>query len=153
MKRLLVSLAVTLPLFAAGVLAQNTDTGQDSPRERILRVIRLPRTADEARQAGVPDQQVREALSEVRNRGIGAGDAQIVLEEEVRCVKEDGPIDNFGAFVRSGLDRGLRGRDLASAIRAEHAARGKGKGAAKAGARGHGGGAKSKGKNGPGGGH
>ncbi len=153
MKRFHVSLSIVVLLLAGTVAAQAPESGDASPKERLLRAIRLPSTADEARQAGVPDEQVREALNVVRGHGIDAGDAQLVLEEEVRSVKENGPIENFGAFVRSGLDRGLRGRELASAIRAEHVAHGKGRGPGKTGARDSEGPGKSKGKHGPGGGH
>ena len=54
-----------------------------------------------------------------------------MTKEQSRAIDEHGPTDNFGAFVQSKLDQGLRGRELSDAIRAEHAAHGKGKGAIK----------------------
>jgi len=44
-----------------------------------------------------------------------------------KSAEEHGPVDNFGAFVKSKLAEGLRGRDLADAIAIEHKVRGKGK--------------------------
>jgi len=152
MKRKGIPIATVLLLLVTAAAAQDTDAGRNDVKDRLLRAIRLPRTADEARQAGIPDDQVREAIDVVRGHGIDAGDAQLVLEEEVRSVKENGPIDNFGAFVRSRLDSGLRGRELAEAIRAEHAARGKkAHGGSKAGPGGKDATGKSKGKHGGGG--
>jgi hypothetical protein len=48
-----------------------------------------------------------------------------LFETENKAIREHGPVDNFGAFVQRRLDEGLRGRDLADAIRAEHAAHGR----------------------------
>jgi hypothetical protein len=72
----------------------------------------------------VPDSAVRAVLEALQRRQVTPGDAKDVLDEERGDVREHGPIDNFGAFVQSKLDAGLRGRDLAAAIRAEHEARG-----------------------------
>jgi hypothetical protein len=91
---------------------------------QILAAARLPVSALEARRAGVPDSAVRAVLDAMQRRQVPPGDAKDVLDEERADARQHGPIDNFGAFVQSRLDAGLRGRDLAAAIRAEHEARG-----------------------------
>ncbi len=109
--------------------AQTTDA--EAVRDRILAVLGIPARAEEIRQAGVPDSSVRSVLDILRAKQLPAKDVEDILVVERDAAREHGPTDNFGAFVQSRLDRGLRGRDLAAAIRAEHAARGKGKGYSK----------------------
>ncbi|MFC1640244.1 hypothetical protein ACFL3B_05740 [Gemmatimonadota bacterium] len=101
---------------------------QDSLRQNILRAIDLPRAAAELRAAGVPVDEVRNAIETARRQRVPAAEAEEVLAETSRAVEEHGPIDNFGAFVQTQLDAGLRGRDLAAAIRAEHQRNGIGRG-------------------------
>lgn len=95
--------------------------------DRILTAARLPVSAAEARDAGVPDGQVRDILGVLRRTRVPADDAQRVLDQEVRVVREGGPKDNFGAFVQTQLDAGLRGRELSEAIREEHRRQGIGR--------------------------
>ena len=101
---------------------------QDSLRQSILRAIDLPRAAAELRAAGVSVDEIRTAIETARRQRVPAAEAEEVLSETSRAVEEHGPIENFGAFVQSQLDSGLRGRDLSAAIRAEHQRRGIGKG-------------------------
>ena len=118
MPRLLALAAV----FAAAPLAQ---VGDASPA--ILRALRLPALAIEARRAGVPEETVRGVLDGLRRRGLPAEEAVLVVREEVDAIHAGGPKDNFGGFVRRQLDAGLRGQALAEAIRAEHRAHGIGR--------------------------
>ena len=92
-----------------------------------LEAIQLPLVANDAREAGIPEDQVRGVLEQNRDRGVPVEDTVEVLESGAEAAEEHGPVDNFGAFVQSQLDAGLRGQELAAAIHAEHAARGKGK--------------------------
>jgi hypothetical protein len=94
----------------------------------VLQALLLPRTTQEARTLGVPESDIRAILDRARERRVPAADVTELFEHENRAIREHGPVDNFGAFVQRRLDEGLRGRDLAEAIRAEHAAHGKGKG-------------------------
>jgi hypothetical protein len=112
---LALGLAVSAPLHA--------QTHRD-----IIDAIKLPRAADEAREEGVPEKDVRTAIEGAFKKGVPASETKEVMNQSTRAVRENGPIDNFGAFVQSQLDRGLRGRELAAAIHAEHARRGIGKG-------------------------
>lgn len=133
---LLATLAIATPLCAQ----EENSTEQDAQAEEeasqgsvraaadILRAILLPRTSEELREEGVPEEEVEAAIWSARQQGVPAAETQEVLEESRDAVRDNGPIDNFGAFVQTQLDAGLRGRDLAAAIHAEHARRGIGKG-------------------------
>lgn len=95
--------------------------------DKILTAAFLPVSAAEAREAGVTDAQVRDVLGTLRRNRLPADDAWRVFDEEVRAVREGGPKGNFGAFVQTQLDAGLRGRELAAAIREEHRRQGIGR--------------------------
>jgi hypothetical protein len=113
------------PAESATPMERTADTA--ALTDALLRAIRLPEAADRIREMGVPREEVEQVLDMGRERNVPAEDMELILGEEARSVEEYGNIDNFGAFVRSQLDQGLRGRDLAEAIHREHAARGKGK--------------------------
>jgi hypothetical protein len=124
---ILLALAVVQPLAA-----QESETAPpDStvrPDSAILRALELPNVAEILRERGVPVEEIEAAIEGARERAIPAGEMTEVMEATAESVEEDGPIENFGAFVQEQLAAGLRGRDLAAAIRAEHARRGIGKG-------------------------
>lgn len=129
--RTLVPLAV-LALTAATATAplaaqQATPTEAERFRQRIEAILNLPRRAEEVRKEGVPDSTVRTVLDILVKDRVPATEATVVLESQRDAARENGPTDNFGAFVQSQLAAGKRGRELAAAIRAEHQARGKGK--------------------------
>jgi hypothetical protein len=96
-------------------------------REKILAAANLPVAAADAREAGVSEGQLSDIFGTFRKNRLPADDAWRVLDGEVRVVKEGGSKENFGAFVQTQLDAGLRGRELAEAIHAEHARRGMGR--------------------------
>lgn len=112
----------------ASPAAQPASQDAAAKRERLLRAAKLPREAQECRRKGVPDDDMKHALRAARGKGLKADEISDITAEQRRAIDDHGPVDNFGAFVQSKLDEGLRGRDLAAAIRAEHAKRGKGKG-------------------------
>ncbi len=141
MKKILILLAIlALALPAYGQLSETRNPEETAEasgetrepsaierlRERIRRAARLPEAAGEARDAGIPEEEVEKVLTEARRRRIPAEEVETVLVESAASARENGPVDNFGAFVQSQLDQGLRGRELAEAIHREHAARGKG---------------------------
>ena len=95
--------------------------------DRVRSSMKLPVSSTEAREAGVPDAQVKRTISDFWRSDVPADDASRFFDEEVRIVREGGSKDNFGAFVRSQVERGLRGRELADAIHREQAKRGQGK--------------------------
>lgn len=138
MRTTTVTLLLAVMLTTSGTaLAQDTGVRDSlevrvktelSKIEEMLKVIQLPGQAEEAREAGVPDEDIRVILEESARRKLPPADTEIILEESITSVRENGPVDNFGAFVQMKLDEGLRGRDLAAAIHQEHRLRGKGKG-------------------------
>jgi hypothetical protein len=118
MKRTLTPLALALAL-AGGVALAGSDA-------ELVAATKLPVQADALRQAGVPDAEVAEAVRAAKAHGLSAGEAEEALEASADSTEEHGRIDNFGKFVNGQLDEGKRGRELAQAIREEHARRGKG---------------------------
>lgn len=117
---------ILAPRPAEGSGASAADTPTIS--ERALDAIRLPVLADRLRVAGVPVGEVRLAIDALRESGADADEAADVLEAEGDAARVGEPSSNFGTFVRARLDEGLRGRALSDAIRAEHAATGRGHG-------------------------
>jgi hypothetical protein len=95
--------------------------------DKVLAAAKLPVAAAEAREEGVSDMSIREYLDRVLRNRVPADDAWRILDEEVRVVRAGGPKENFGAFVQTQLDAGLRGRALADAIHEEHQRRGMGR--------------------------
>lgn len=113
---------LALAAVAPPVAAQQQDTS-------IMDVLlRLPKTVDEGRRAGVSDGSIMAVLDSLRRRGVPAADAGQIVQAEVDAVKGGAPRENFGKYVNAMLARGLRGRELAAAIHAEHARRGMGRG-------------------------
>jgi hypothetical protein len=118
-------------ILAAAALAAAPAAAQESStpiRDALLAAIRLPEATREARELGVPERDIRTMLTTARERRLPVGVMTEVIVTQNTAVREHGPVENFGAFVQSKLDQGLRGRELAAAIRAEHAARGIGRG-------------------------
>lgn len=113
-------LILTLPVIALMTLAAYAEGPATADLD-------LPRHAQELRDAGVPADQVREALHAQRDADVKAEDASEALHaEKERIDKGEKPMENFGAFVKGKVAEGVRGKDLAAAIHAEHAARGMG---------------------------
>jgi hypothetical protein len=118
----LLALAPTVSAQSAtGAPQTRVPTAADSA---ILRALDLPRVMQRAREAGIPDSSIRGVMDRIRQRGVPAGDATTAVEMEVETVERGGNRENFGAFVRAQVESGLRGRELAAAIRAERQRRG-----------------------------
>lgn len=117
-----------LALLVGAILTSTLHAQDTTPRPNILEAILLPRVSDALRKEGVPEEDVRVAIQEAMRRRVPPAETKQVLDQTARSVRESGPIENFGAFVQSQLAAGLRGRELAAAIHAEHARRGIGKG-------------------------
>jgi len=100
--------------------------------DSVMRALRLPRTTTEARQKGVPDSTIGGIIDLLFRDRVPAADAQKVVEDELAATEKGQPVDNFGAFVQAQHRAGLRGRQLADAIHADHARRGIGQGKEKA---------------------
>lgn len=128
MRTLLLAAALAGTATVAGAQATAQDSAAQRVRDKAMAILGIPKRAEEIRQAGVPDKDVQSILDILKQKQLPPEEVEEILIVERDAVREHGPTDNFGAFVQSQLDRGLRGRELAAAIRAEHAARGKGKG-------------------------
>jgi hypothetical protein len=114
-------------VFALGVSLGSPSFAQRSERvTQLLIAADLPVSTARARREGASNAEIRDALDALRSAKVPAHEARQLIDEERDARRRNGPVDNFGAFVQSKLQAGLRGRDLAAAIRAEHAARGKG---------------------------
>jgi hypothetical protein len=118
----------TFPLSAAFCVCWGvTAPAQTNERaQQILIAAQLPVSAAQARNEGIPNGDLRAVLEAMRTARVPAHEARVIIDEERQARRDHGPVDNFGAFVQSRLQAGLRGRELAAAIRAEHVARGKG---------------------------
>jgi hypothetical protein len=108
-----------------------TSVGAQQPPQQdssIWDILNLPQTVDEGRRAGIPSGSIWAVLDSLRRRGVPGADAGQIVRAEVDAVKGGAPRENFGKYVNAQLARGLRGRELAAAIHAEHARRGIGRG-------------------------
>ena len=121
-------------LYGLALITLSTPSFAQRPQRanEILAAAELPVSAAHARKEGLSNRDVRQALDAMHAAKVPARDAQMVIDEERIARRTNGPVDNFGAFVQTKLQAGLRGRDLAAAIKAEHAARGKNKAGKKA---------------------
>ena len=95
--------------------------------DRIRRAARLPEAADEAREAGVPEEEVQEVLSTGKRRRVPAGDVDTVLRDETRVVREEGRTGESDGLIKRKMEEGLRGRELIEAVRQERTARREGR--------------------------
>jgi hypothetical protein len=124
--RLLMTLACAA-VVAAPLAAQAPDSTADAMRRRLDALLRIPQRVEDLRRAGVPDTAVRGVLEVLKGAKVDPEQSEAVLASQAESAREHGPTDNFGAFVQARLASGLRGKELADAIRAEHRAKGKGK--------------------------
>ena len=94
---LALSLLIPMPSPAQDSEAEvRTEATSDSP---ILRAMLLPLLAQEARAAGMPEEDLLLLLTESQRHQIPAERAGELLEESTKALRENGPVDNFGAFV------------------------------------------------------
>ena len=106
--------ALAFASLAGGLQAQSASA------KDVEAAIMLPKAAADVRREGVPAKDVSGALDILYKKNVPPADARNVLLTERDVAHNNGPSGNFGAFVQSKLDQGLRGRELADAIRAEH---------------------------------
>lgn len=132
MRRLAHALPLALLIgWSAPVPAQQSDWVN-----QLLTAARLPVSTAEARRDGVASTDIRAVLDAMIRSKLPAYEATAVIDTARVLQREQGPVDNFGAFVQSQLAAGKRGPALAAAIRAEHARQGKGNAAKRAANRG-----------------
>ncbi len=112
-------------LIAAPVRAQDLGALASS----ILSAIDLPTVVVELSEEGISVEVVGGILDDFISNDVPAGEATDVLTAAVESVREHGSVDNFGSLVQGMLADGLRGQELARAIREEHQEQGRGRGA------------------------
>ena len=117
---------VLLPLLLGPAALAPQGDAPTALASRITAASALPALAQEIRGSGVTGPELTSLLDVFRTKNIPAPDAKVILEEEWSAAREHGPVPGLGSFVQARLDEGLRGRELAAAIRAEHARRGTG---------------------------
>jgi hypothetical protein len=123
MTRAVLALAPLAALIASGAAAQ-----QPAPRTTTTPPTTLAGIIEQSRRVGLPDTQVQGLYSRLLGRGVPEAEAQQVVAGEVETVRRGAAKQNFGAYVNQQIGRGLRGRDLSAAIKAEHQRRGVGGG-------------------------
>lgn len=140
MKKLTLLLSLLLTLAAWTAQAQDhpakLDKAKSATREKLQTREQLPEKLPDleeearlAREAGIPDQDLKMVMNEARERKLSHQETGAILRESRLACELNGPIDNLGAFVKTRLDEGLRGPDLARAIQEEHKLHGKGQAA------------------------
>jgi hypothetical protein len=116
------TLSILTLLVVAPALAAQPSTPGPTTTTRAVQTM-APRSLDtliaRARRAGVPDTSVRAVVDVMTRGGATRDEALEAAEMEVVAVERGGRRDAFGQFVRSKTASGLRGRELAAAIRAE----------------------------------
>ena len=119
---------IFIAVAAVALPGSAQQTQPSTERVLIANLLNLPLAVEAARRAGIPGGTIWDVLDSLRRRRVPAEDAEQILRGEVEAVERGAPKENFGAFVNAQLARGLRGRELAAAIHAEHARRGIGQG-------------------------
>ena len=124
---ILKALLMTLPLAVVALPAraappeEGAETEEPSEEEAladdILMVIDLPLVVDEAREEGIDEAELDEALAAAEEAGVSAGDMTEAVSEETKQVKAKGKRKAFGLWVRREVASGLRGQELAQKIR------------------------------------
>lgn len=121
-------IVASLIVLAAPLSAQtgNPTTVEETLIQRITAALELPRLTAAIRETGVPDTTVRSLLNSMDRWRLPNTEQVAILTAERDAARANGPTNNFGAFVQGRLAAGLRGRQLAAAIRAEHLRQGNG---------------------------
>lgn len=116
----------------AVVPAEAADDAEEGPerkgrgRDPVVVALGLPQAAQAARQSGLSEDEVRATLRAAREAGVGAAETTELLRRTSKLAREHGPVEGFADLVKAELASGKRGRDLATAIKAAHVARGRG---------------------------
>ncbi len=102
---------------SASASASVTISDQDALNDDILAVIDLPIVTADAREAGIDEVEIKEALDTTRDSGLSASDASEVMGTEAEQTRKRGAKKGFGRWVRMQVAAGLRGPKLAAKIK------------------------------------
>src|SRR5262245_36942705 len=109
--------------LAASAMAQTAQqpARQESPTERTaasaqhrqepVKMTKLPQKAQEVRDKGVPAPEMKQALDAARAKRVKANEMTDLTDTQSKAIDQHGRIENFGSFVQSKLNEGLRGRE------------------------------------------
>jgi hypothetical protein len=115
-------LAIALPATAAppeevAAPEEGEPSEAEALEDDILLVIDLPIAADDARDAGVDEAELDEALDVAQKAEVSAGDMAEVLSEEANETRAKGKRAAFGQWVKLQIAEGMSGKELAAAIK------------------------------------
>lgn len=102
---------------SASASATVTISDKDALNDDILSVIDLPIVAAEAREAGIEETEIKDALDTTRDSGLSASDASDIVAIEAEQTRKRGVKKGFGRWVRMQVASGLRGQKLAAKIK------------------------------------
>jgi hypothetical protein len=108
------------------VAAPAVDAAADADTVRAL--LDLPARAQSLRDKGVAPGEVADTLKAAHEAKLRGRELADVLGVADQAAGEHGAVEGMGAFVRQALAEGKRGQELAAAIHAGHAERGRGAG-------------------------
>ena len=119
----LLALAGGRPLGAQLPPRPPADTAKKPPKraaaDSLTGAGSLSGLLQQSKAVGLPDTQVQGLYEQLRRRGVPDADAQRVVSGEIESVRAGAPPRTFGASVNQQIARGLRGRELAAAIKAD----------------------------------
>ena len=118
----LITLGLAAALFATPAMAQDDDK-KKADAKRALAAIELPEKAKGLRDSGMDDAEVAEALTAAEKAGVSAADTIVIIDAAESAEDGDAWQGNFGSYVKSQVESGKRGKELAEAIHAEKAVR------------------------------
>jgi hypothetical protein len=110
-------------LSLAGMLAVAVAEDNEKKKDPILEAIELPIVAQKLREGGAETKDVAKVLIAERSAGLSAAEASHSLKAMLRASKEHGQLASVGDFVKAQIADGKRGKDLATAITEEYAAK------------------------------
>lgn len=115
-----VLMAIPLSLAAPGVAAADPDEISDEEvlDDDILMVIDLPIAADEARDAGLEEEELDEALGAAQVAAVSPAVLAEALDDEAEHVRTKGKRKAFGLWVKIQIGKGAHGKALAKSIHA-----------------------------------
>jgi DNA repair exonuclease SbcCD ATPase subunit len=90
---------------------------EEALADDILLIIDLPIAADEARDAGLEEAEIDEAIDAAETAAISPGTMTEVLADEAESIRATGKRKAFGQWVKMQIAEGVRGKELAAKIK------------------------------------
>jgi hypothetical protein len=90
---------------------------EEALQDDILLTIDLPIAADEARDAGLEEAEIDEAIDAADTAAVSPGAITEVLADEAESIRTTGKRQAFGQWVKMQIAEGVRGKELAAKIK------------------------------------